>query len=458
MLIPVVLSGGSGTRLWPVSRRLHPKQLLPLVGEATMLQQTVERLRGLRGLEAPLVACNAQQSLLVQEQLAAADSPAAAILVEPTGRNTAPAVALAALAAQARVKEQGGDSSPLLLVLPADHVVLDQPAFRAAVDDGRPLAEAGKLVTFGVVPRSAHTGYGYIKAATPGKPSRVRSFVEKPDAATAQRYLDSGGYYWNSGMFLFSAAAYLEELGQHRPQMREACERAFAGATRRGVLVEVEAEAFEACPSDSIDYAVMEKTSRAVVVPLDAGWSDVGSWAALHEVGAKDADDNVTEGDVIVRECRGSLLHARHRVLTAVGLQDMVVVETADAVLVTPRDRSQQVKGIVETLRAQGRPEAQMHPLRHHEWGTELRLGESAGADVGGLEVRAGQVVAGSLQRTRCWVVTAGSGTLRQGEDTESLEPGASVRVPAGVSYEITAGDEGLKLVAVDIPADSGSS
>ncbi|MEM7158723.1 MAG: mannose-1-phosphate guanylyltransferase/mannose-6-phosphate isomerase [Myxococcota bacterium] len=450
MLIPVVLSGGSGTRLWPVSRRLHPKQLLPLVGDATMLQQTVERLRGLSGLESPLVACNAQQSLLVQEQLADIDAPAAAILVEPMGRNTAPAVALAALAAQASTP--AGEPSPLLLVLPADHVVLDEPAFRTAVDEGRPLAEAGKLVTFGVVPRSAHTGYGYIKAATPGQPSRVRSFVEKPNAATAQRYLDSGGYYWNSGMFLFSAATYLEELRQHRPKMREACERAFEAATRRGVVVDVDADAFEACPSDSIDYAVMEKTSRAVVVPLDAGWSDVGSWAALHEVGTKDADDNVCEGDVIATDCRGTLLHARHRLLTAVGLQDMVVVETADSVLVAPRKRSQQVKGIVETLRGQGRVEAEAHPIRHHAWGRQEHLGTSVGADVGAVEIRPGQVLAGSHDRDRCWVVTVGQGTLRQGDDTRDLRPGVCVRVPAATPYEMTAGDEFLKLVIVDLP------
>jgi mannose-1-phosphate guanylyltransferase / mannose-6-phosphate isomerase len=474
MLVPLILSGGSGTRLWPLSRRLHPKQLLPLTGASTMLQQTVLRIDGLAELAAPIVVCNVDHATLVEAQLRQIERPAQAIVLEPVGRNTAPAVALAALRLlEGPAEELAEADDPLLLVLPADHVVLDPAAFRAAVELGRPHAEAGKLVTFGIVPASPHTGYGYIRAASPGEPSEVRQFVEKPDRATAERWLAEGGYYWNSGMFLLSARTYLEELRAHRPAMVEACARALAGRREEGlrtpkasehaaaatesVLVHVDAAAFAACPSDSIDYAVMEKTTRAVVVPMDAGWNDVGSWAAVHEVSDHDAAGNSTVGDVMALDCTGSHLHAQHRLLAAVGVSDLVVVETEDAVLVAHRDRSQDVKKIVERLEAQGRPEASGHRTQALAWGSQRRLDASPPVSLWALTVDAGRHT--PIESHAAWdrrlVVVSGEGELRLAEgEARPLRPGDSELLPARTGYALAAtGEAALELLAVDLPA-----
>ena len=474
MLVPLILSGGSGTRLWPLSRRLHPKQLLPLVGSATMLQQTVRRTAGLGELSAPLVVCNEDHAALVDAQLRELGTPAQAIVLEPVGRNTAPAVAVAALQVLQTYENASDSADPLLLVLPADHVVLDPAGFRATVESGREHAEAGKLVTFGIVPRSPHTGYGYIRAAQPGQVSAVQQFVEKPDRTTAEGYLAVGGYYWNSGMFLFSARTYLEELRAHRPAMVAACERALArarredvsapsgddldGAATGGVLVHLDPEQFAACPSDSIDYAVMEKTSRAVVVPMDVGWNDVGSWAAVHEVSEQDAGANSMVGDVIALDCEGSHLHARHRLLAAIGLRDLVVVETEDAVMVAPAGRSQDVKRVVELLEAQGRPEASGHRTQPLPWGSMRRLDASPPAALWSITIAAGRhtPIEEHAGWTRRLVVVSGTGLLRltEGYDVRTLTPGTSEVIEAGTGYALAADDEAtLELLAVDLPA-----
>jgi len=359
-VVPVILSGGSGTRLWPLSRERQPKQFLSLVSDLSLFQETVIRA-GAAGSQArrPIVVCNEAHRFLVAEQLLSQGVIAEAIVLEPVGRNTAPAVGVAALLALASEARGSGNAAadPLLLVLPSDHVVLDEPAFTAAVRAAMPAASEGYLVTFGVVPTGPETGYGYIRRGREMDGwAVIDKFVEKPNLATAQAYVDSRQYLWNSGMFLFSANAYLRELGAHAPAMRSACERAVAEAAVDADFVRLGA-AFAACPADSVDFAVMEKTARAAVVPLSAGWSDVGSWAALSDVLRKDGDDNVVSGDVMLEACHGTHVMARSRLVAVIGLTDVVVVETDDAVLVMAREHAQSVKKIVDALRAANRSE-----------------------------------------------------------------------------------------------------
>jgi mannose-1-phosphate guanylyltransferase/mannose-6-phosphate isomerase len=383
-IVPVILSGGSGTRLWPLSRELTPKQLLALVTRRTLLQDTVLRAQGLAGqgaggaaeaaeakeaakeigaadaadrldVAAPMVICNEAHRFLVAEQLREIDTTGARIVLEPGGRNTAPAVAVAALLARGREagagKARSPSRDPLLLVMPADHVILDTDAFAAAMSAAVKAAEVGRLVTFGVVPTRPETGYGYIRSgpAQEGGWHLLDRFVEKPDLATAKEYVASGDYLWNSGMFLLSASAYLDELGAVAPAMLSACEAAVAGAEQDGDFLRL-GPAFLNSPSDSIDYAVMEKTAHAAVVPLDAGWSDIGSWPALHEVLDKDGDGNVLRGDVIAEACRDSYVFSSNRLVVTLGLDEHVVVETEDAVLVMRHGHAQKLKDVVEGL------------------------------------------------------------------------------------------------------------
>ena len=345
-LVPVILSGGSGTRLWPMSRVETPKQFLPLVTRFSLLQETLQRARGVGSfVQRPIIVCNEAHRFLVAEQARAISIEPQAIVLEPAGRNTAPAVAAGALLAASSSQD------PLLLVLPADHVLLDAAAFAAAVKVGIDAARDGHLVTFGVVPDKPETGYGYIaRGEDRGGWFGVERFVEKPDLRTAQSYVDSGRYYWNSGMFLFSASAFLRELEAHSPTMVGPCRRAVAEATVDADFTRLSA-AFLESPSNSIDYAVMEKTERAAVVPLSAGWSDVGSWPALHDVLPKDADGNVAVGDVLLERCTRSYFAASSRTVAAIGLDEVVVVETKDAVLVMAREQAQDVKKIVEALK-----------------------------------------------------------------------------------------------------------
>jgi len=444
MLIPVVLSGGSGTRLWPLSRELYPKQLLPLVGERTMLQETVARLAGVADVGAPVVVCNESHRFMVAEQLRGIGCPPRAIVLEPVGRNTAPAVAVAALVALAREAPAANGlvaaEDPVLLVLPADHVIRDVASFCEAVAAGRVAAEQGKLVTFGVVPDRPETGYGYIRRARgEGPVYAVAEFVEKPDLATAVRYVQSGEYFWNSGMFMFRARTYLAELGQHAPAMLAACEAAVAAATRDLDFTRLPPSEFGACPADSVDYAVMEKTTSAVVVPLDVGWSDVGSWSALQDALPTDAQGNVTAGDVIAEGVKGCYLHSTSRLIAAVGLSDHVVVETKDAVLVAPRDKVQDVKALVAQLKAQGRYEVSLHREVFRPWGSYDSIDSGERFQVKRLVVTPGASMSLQLHHHRAehWIVVSGTARITRGEETFLLGENESTFIPMGTKHRI---------------------
>ena len=456
-LQPVLLSGGSGTRLWPLSREAYPKQFLALAGDDTMLQATWHRVAPL-STGAPIVVANEAHRFLAAEQLRQAGAPPAAILLEPVGRNTAPAIAAAALQAMAG----GGD--PLLLVLPSDHVVKDEAAFLAAVREALPAAEDGGLVTFGIVPTGPETGFGYIQAdgsqadgsqaaadAAAGGVRAVRRFVEKPDADTAAAYLAEGSYYWNSGMFLFRASAYLAELGRHAPAILDAVRTAFAGAARDGDFVRLDRGAFEACPSDSIDYAVMEKTDRAMVLPVDIGWSDVGSWSALWEVSEQDAHGNAGHGDVIAVDSRNSYAYAR-RLVALVGVDDLVVVETDDAVLVARKDRVQQVKDVVARLKADRRSHAVLHREVHRPWGSYDSIDQDAGFQVKRIKVRPGGRL--SLQshahRAEHWIVVRGTARVTRDNDVFELHANQSTYIPLGAKHRLENPGTGvLELIEV---------
>jgi len=437
MLIPVVLSGGSGTRLWPLSRELYPKQLLSLVGKGTMLQETLARLNGVADLSAPIVVCNESHRFLVAEQLRQVKTSASAILLEPVGRNTAPAVAVAALAALSAAEN---NTDPVLLVLPADHVIRDVAKFQAAVQIGLKAAEAGQLVTFGVVPNKPETGYGYIRRGEGAGPQYpVAQFVEKPNLKTAEEYVASGMYYWNSGMFMFRARAFLDELKHYAPEMHDACLAAFNGAKRDLDFTRLPKEEFGACPSDSIDYAVMEKTRKAVVVPLDAGWSDVGSWSALHEAIPADEAGNVSIGDVLVSDSHGCYLHSTSRLVATVGLKDHVVIETKDAVMVAPRERVQDVKNLVNELKKQGRYETSLHREVFRPWGSYDSIDSGERFQVKRLVVNPGAQLSLQLHHHRAehWIVVSGTAQITCDDKVFLLEENQSTYIPLGSKHRI---------------------
>jgi mannose-1-phosphate guanylyltransferase/mannose-6-phosphate isomerase len=442
MLIPVILSGGSGTRLWPLSRELYPKQLLPLVGKGTMLQETLARVDGVDGLGAPVVVCNESHRFLVAEQILQAGVKPQAIVLEPAGRNTAPAVAVAAMVAVSDTPNgvKTPESDPLLLILPADHVIRDVKAFRAALEIGRKAAQEGKLVTFGVVPHRPETGYGYIKrAAGEGPAFAIERFVEKPDLETAKTYVASKEYFWNSGMFLFRASTVLNELRELAPRIYEACAQAVTGARRDLDFTRLPAKEFAACPSDSFDYAVMEKTKHGVVVPLDAGWSDVGSWSALHEAIPADSDGNVTLGDVLTTDSTGNYLHSTSRLVAAVGLKDHVVVETKDAVLVAPKDRVQDVKELVNQLKKQGRYETSLHREVFRPWGSYDSIDQGERFQVKRLTVKPGASMSLQLHHHRAehWIVVSGTARITRGDEVFLLEENQSTYIPLGTKHRI---------------------
>lgn len=444
-LQPVLLSGGSGTRLWPLSREAYPKQFLALAGDCTMLQDTWRRVAPLAA-GAPIVVANEEHRFLAAEQLRLLGVERADILLEPAGRNTAPAIAAAALQAMA-----GGDD-PLLLVLPSDHVVRDEDGFRAAVHTAAPAAMEGALVTFGIVPDAPETGFGYIQAGEGGGVRPVLRFVEKPDAATAASYLQAGGYYWNSGMFLFRASRYLDELGRFRPDILAAVRRAFDAATRDGDFIRLDRDAFSASPSDSIDYAVMEKTADARVLPVDIGWNDVGSWSALWAVSEQDEHGNARHGDVIAVDSRNSYAYAR-RLVALVGVDDLVVVETDDAVLVAHKDRVQQVKDVVAQLKAGQRSHAVLHREVHRPWGSYDSIDQEDGCfQVKRIKVKPGARLSLQSHRHRAehWIVVRGTARITRDNDVFELYANQSTYIPLGAKHRLeNPGTEVLELIEV---------
>ncbi len=430
-MIPVILSGGSGTRLWPLSRRHYPKQFLPLVSNHTMIQETLLRLTGISDLQAPIAVCNEDHRFMMAEQLREIDVNPSAIILEPLGRNTAPAVALAALTTSSE--------NDVLLILPADHVIENIPAFQQAVSQAKVLAEQGFLVTFGIVPTEPETGYGYIKRSCEVLEAayKVASFVEKPNLETAQSYLESGDYYWNSGMFAFTAGSFLKELGQFNPDMLEKCQLALKSAKVDMDFVRLNKEIFATCPSDSIDYAVMEKTAKAIVIPMDAAWNDVGSWSALWDVTSKDSAGNAIMGDVFTVDTHNSFIHAHSKLVTVVGLDNIIVVETDDAVMIAAKDKVQDVKDIVEQLKAQSRVEADIHRKAYRPWGHYDLVDTGERHQTKRIVVKPGAKL--SLQkhhhRAEHWVVVKGTALITKGDEQILISENESTYIPLGVVH-----------------------
>ncbi len=441
---PVVLSGGSGTRLWPLSREKYPKQLLPLIGDDSLLQATVRRVEGIAGLEIaePMVVCNEEYRFVIAEQLRLMGTPGA-IVLEPFGRNTAPALTLAALAAM----RDGGD--PVLRVMPSDHVILDVPAFQSVVREGAELAERGAIVTFGITPDSPETGYGYIQGGDEfgdGGARTIARFVEKPDLATAQVYLDDGSYYWNSGLFMMRASVWLAAIEICRGDILAACVAAWEQGSVDGEFLRVDKDAFAQCPKDSIDYAVMERLASSkdtlppgVVIPLSAGWSDVGAWDALWEVLPKNEDGNVIQGDVVMVGSHNTLAISEGRLLACLGVDDMIVVQTPDAVLVAHKSKTQEVKEIVDHLKREGRSEGMLHRKVYRPWGSY------DGVDVGErflvkrIVVKPGSCLSLQMHHHRAehWIVVRGTAKVTRGDSTFLVSENESTFIPLGTHHRL---------------------
>lgn len=448
-LLPVILSGGAGTRLWPLSRESYPKQFHALDGTDTLLQQTLCRLHGLEqehphqamGVLPPLVVCNEAHRFIVAEQALEIALTLSGVLLEPIGRNTAPACTLAALLATRESHD------PVLLVMPADHIVRDEPAFRAVVAQGYSWARQGQVVTFGIVPDKPETGYGYIRVGDrvdPGASAHyLQAFVEKPDLETARRYVDTGQYLWNSGLFMMQASRWLELVGQFRPDILQACRNAFAGLAQGVDFLRIDTRAFELCPSDSIDYAVMEHLAGdnggALVMPLNAGWSDVGAWSALWEIREHDAADNALQGDVFIHQSRGNLIAAQHRMVAAVGVDNLVVVETPDAVLVMDRSRAQEVKAVTDYLKHQQRGECRFHRRVHRPWGEFEPILDGQRFKVKRLKVNPGAALSLQMHHHRAehWVVVSGTAKVTCEGESFLLSENESTFIPLGRSHRL---------------------
>ena len=446
---PVILTGGAGSRLWPVSREFYPKPLLPIFGEQTLLQDTVARLDALQGIRAPLFVCNEEHRFLVAEQVRLLGKEPEAIMLEPQGRNTAPALTIAALYLVAT------DPDALMVAMPADHVIPDPAAFVTAVEQAGQLAEQGYLVTFGVVAGKPETGYGYIQRGDAIEGSggfRVDRFVEKPDVATAQAYLDAGNYFWNSGIFVMRADRWLEEIGKYQPDILAACKQAMAGSARDSDFVRVDKQAFLSSPSDSIDYAVMEKTDRAAVVPMSTSWSDVGSWSSIWEISEQDGQGNVAKGDVLTHDTTNSLFMAQGRCIAAVGLDNIVVIETSDAVLVADKNKCQDVKAIVTQLKDGNREEYRFHSRVYRPWG------DYEGVDAGGryqvkrLTVKPGAKLSLQMHHHRAehWIVVSGTARVTRGDDVFILSENESTYIPLGTTHRLeNPGSIALEIIEV---------
>lgn len=440
----VILSGGSGTRLWPLSREQFPKQLLPLTGNLSLLQATAQRLDGFKAAQLDrrmIVVCNEEYRFQTAEQLRQIGRTTHTIILEPAGRNTAPALTLAALAAEA---------DPVLLVMPADHVVGDVEAFQRAIAYGAPYALNGAIVTFGILPDRPETGYGYIRAGaligdSDNPARRIERFAEKPDAATAAKYLSSGEYVWNSGIFMLRASVWLAAIRRFRPDISAACERSYSSGKADHDFFRVGKEAFLACPSDSIDYAVMEKIAGgengvdAVVVPMSAGWSDVGAWDALWQVVPKDAAGNAVRGDVMLRDTRNSMVVAGERLVACLGVDDLVVVETADAVMVAHKNRTQDVKHIVARLKEEGRTQAQAHRKVYRPWGWYDSIDGGERFQVKRIVVKPGATLSLQMHHHRAehWVVVRGTAKVTRGEDVFLVAENESTFIPLGVKHRL---------------------
>ena len=435
MLLPVIMAGGTGSRLWPMSRELYPKQFLRLFGQNSMLQETITRLSGLE-IHEPMVICNEEHRFLVAEQLRQLNKLSNNIILEPVGRNTAPAIALAALQAT-----RHGDD-PLMLVLAADHIINNQPVFHDAIRVAEQYADEGHLVTFGIVPNAPETGYGYIQRGvaltdSAHTPYQVARFVEKPDRERAEAYLASGEYYWNSGMFLFRAGRYLEELQKYRPDILSACEKAMNVVDPDLDFIRVDEAAFLACPEESIDYAVMERTADAVVVPMDAGWSDVGSWSSLWEISAHTPEGNVHHGDVISHKTENSYVYAESGLVTTVGVKDLVVVQTKDAVLIADRNAVQDVKKVVEKIKADGRHEHHIHREVYRPWGKYDSIDAGERYQVKRITVKPGEGLSVQMHHHRAehWVVVAGTAKVTIDGEVKLLGENESIYIPLGATH-----------------------
>jgi len=446
MIVPVVMAGGSGTRLWPMSRAMYPKQFINVVGNNTMLQDTFSRLENIETAPA-LVICNDEHRFLVAEQLREKGQKSN-IILEPVGRNTAPAIALAAL------KAVNNGDDPILLVLAADHVIQNVNAFENSISQAEIHAKTGKLVTFGIVARTPETGYGYIHRGKKLDDAgfKVSRFVEKPDKETAQNYIDTGEFFWNSGMFMFKASRYLEELKQHYPEILSACEKSFNSSSKDLDFIRIDLNDFKECPSESIDYAVMEKTDCAVVVPLDAGWSDIGSWSAIWDVSEKDKNGNRVLGDAITEDSRNCLVHSEDRLVSILGLEDVVVIDTKDTVLVADKNKVQNVKKIVEKLKSANRDEWKIHREVYRPWGKYDSIDMGERYQVKRITVKPGAKLSVQMHHHRAehWVVVSGTASVTNGEKTFLVSENESTYIPIGTVHALeNPGKVPLELIEV---------